>query len=562
MKSSTGIRRNLKRTLTVALLAANPFVIANVCAQVHVDNPFVGATGYVNPDYAKKVDASIAKVKSVPLKGKMGVVKTVPTAVWLDRIAAIAGGSQNAGRLSLRGHLDAALAQKKANTPITASFVIYDLPGRDCHALASNGELPLTPAALERYKKEYIDVIAAIFADPKYKDIRIVNVIEPDSLPNLVTNLNDMRCALANSTGIYEEGIKYALNKLHAVPNTYNYLDIGHSGWLGWDSNRGPSIALYTRVVQATNAGLASVDGFVTNTANTTPLNEPNLPNPELSINGQPIKSAKYYEWNPYFDEADFTQALYSGFVNAGWPSSIGFIVDTGRNGWGGPNRPAGASGNDITSYVNSGRIDRRLHRGNWCNQSGAGIGTLPVAAPGPHLDAYAWVKPPGESDGSSTLIANNEGKGFDRMCDPTYTTADGVLTGALAGAPISGAWFHNQFVELVNNAYPVIATASTAAGATSAPVTTLSATRGLTATVADSRVKLSWSPVPGATNYTVQRRAGGAGAFTTVGTNVAAASYVDWSVTNGANYDYVVTANSMAGSSAPSVVVRAKPVK
>lgn len=97
----------------------------------------------------------------------MGVVKNTPTAVWLDRIDAIAGGSKNAGRLGLRAHLDAALAQKKANTPITASFVIYDLPGRDCHALASNGELPLTPAALERYKKDYIDVIAGIFADPK-----------------------------------------------------------------------------------------------------------------------------------------------------------------------------------------------------------------------------------------------------------------------------------------------------------------------------------------------------------------------------------------------------------
>ncbi|WP_372383636.1 glycoside hydrolase family 6 protein [Xanthomonas sp. NCPPB 1068] len=545
--------------MALSLLALNPMVVATVCAQAHVDNPFVGATGYVNPDYAKKVDASIAKIKGVPLKAKMGVVKTLPTAVWLDRIAAIAGGSQNAGRLGLRGHLDAALAQKKANTPITASFVIYDLPGRDCHALASNGELPLTPAALERYKKEYIDVIAAIFADPKYKDIRIVNVIEPDSLPNLVTNLNDMRCALANSTGIYEEGIKYALNKLHAIPNTYNYLDIGHSGWLGWDSNRGPSISLYTRVVQGTNAGLASVDGFVTNTANTTPLNEPNLPNPELSVNGQPIKSAKFYEWNPYFDETDFTQALYNGFVSAGWPSTIGFIIDTGRNGWGGPNRSTSAFGSDINSYVNTGRIDRRLHRGNWCNQSGAGIGALPTAAPGPHLDAYAWVKPPGESDGSSTLIPNNEGKGFDRMCDPTYTTADGVLTGALAGAPISGAWFHNQFIELVNNAYPVIATASTAV-ATAAPVAAPSATRGLTAAVGDSRVRLSWSPVAGATSYTVQRRAGGAGAFTTVGANVAAASYVDQSVSNGADYDYVVTANSAAGASTPSAVVRAKP--
>lgn len=71
------------------------------------------------------------------------------------------------------------------------------MPGRDCHAFASNGELPLTPAGLQRYKKEYIDTIANIFANPKYKDIRIVTVIEPDSLPNIITNMSTPNCAKA-----------------------------------------------------------------------------------------------------------------------------------------------------------------------------------------------------------------------------------------------------------------------------------------------------------------------------------------------------------------------------
>lgn len=66
-------------------------------------------------------------------------------------------------------------------------------------------------------------------------------------------------------------------------------------------------------------------------------------------------------------------------------------------------------------------------------------------------------MKPPGESDGSSSAIPNNEGKGFDRMCDPTYTSSSGTLTGALPNAPVSGHWFHDQFVQLVQNAYPVI---------------------------------------------------------------------------------------------------------
>ena len=67
-------------------------------------------------------------------------------------------------------------------------------------------------------------------------------------------------------------------------------------------------------------------------------------------------------------------------------------------------------------------------------------------------------MKPPGESDGSSSEIPNDEGKGFDRMCDPTYTgnaRNGNNLSGALSNAPISGQWFSAQFRELMQNAYP-----------------------------------------------------------------------------------------------------------
>ncbi len=468
MKYHKKIFKSFENFIGASILAGGMLSAPAVHAEAHVDNPFVGATAYVNPDYAKAVDSSIAKVKNASLKSKMAIVKSYPTSVWLDSIGSIGGGAKNAGRLGLIAHLDAALAQKKANKPITASFVIYDIPGRDCHALASNGELPLTQEGLQRYKKEYIDAISSIFANPKYKDIRIVNVIEPDGLPNLVTNLSDSRCANAKYTGIYEDGIKYALNKFSSIKNVYNYMDIAHSGWLGWDNNRSAAILLYTQLIQGTTAGFASVNGFATDTANVTPLVEPNLPNPELNVGGQPIRSSKFYEWNRYFGEIDFTEALYKEFVAAGWPSNIGFIVDTGRNGWGGTQRPTAAIGNDVNTYVNSGRVDRRIHRGNWCNQTGAGIGLPPAAAPGGHLDAVLWIKPPGESDGSSRLIQNNQGKGFDKMCDPNFITADGVLTGALPNAPIAGEWFHDQFVMLITNAYPAISGSASALTASS----------------------------------------------------------------------------------------------
>ncbi|MEX6584857.1 glycoside hydrolase family 6 protein [Ralstonia solanacearum] len=468
LKYHKKIFKSFENFIGASILAGGMLSAPAVHAEAHVDNPFVGATAYVNPDYAKAVDSSIAKVKNASLKSKMAIVKSYPTSVWLDSIGSIGGGAKNAGRLGLIAHLDAALAQKKANKPITASFVIYDIPGRDCHALASNGELPLTPEGLQRYKKEYIDAIASIFANPKYKDIRIVNVIEPDGLPNLVTNLSDSRCANAKYTGIYEDGIKYALNKFSSIKNVYNYMDIAHSGWLGWDNNRSAAIHLYTQLIQGTTAGFASVNGFATDTANVTPLVEPNLPNPDLNVGGQPIRSSKFYEWNRYFGEIDFTEALYKEFVAAGWPSNIGFIVDTGRNGWGGTQRPTAAIGNDVNTYVNSGRVDRRIHRGNWCNQTGAAIGLPPAAAPGGHLDAVLWIKPPGESDGSSRLIQNNQGKGFDKMCDPNFITADGVLTGALPNAPIAGEWFHDQFVMLITNAYPAISGSTSALTASS----------------------------------------------------------------------------------------------
>ena len=113
-------------------------------------------------------------------------------------------------------------------------------------------------------------------------------------------------------------------------------------------------------------------------------------------------------------------------------------LIDTSRNGWGGAARPTAAStSTDLNTYVDASRIDRRIHTGNWCNQSGAGIGERPKASPATGIDAYVWIKPPGESDGSSSdpRSPNNEGKGFDRMCDPTYTgnaRNGNSMTGAL----------------------------------------------------------------------------------------------------------------------------------
>jgi cellulose 1,4-beta-cellobiosidase len=139
-------------------------------------------------------------------------------------------------------------------------------------------------------------------------------------------------------------------------------------------------------------------------------------------------------------------------------------LIDTSRNGWGGPDRPTAASAStSLNTFVNDSRVDRRNHRGAWCNPDGAGLGERPQATPAgypdSHLDAFVWIKPPGESDGSSVDIPNDEGKATDPSCDPTYHSPKigGLLTGAKADAPLAGKWFEAQFIELVESAYPEI---------------------------------------------------------------------------------------------------------
>ncbi|MBX6386075.1 MAG: glycoside hydrolase family 6 protein [Microbispora sp.] len=416
----------------------------------HVDNPYEGADGYVNPDWSRNAASEPGGSR----------VAHESTAVWLDRIAAIDSGSAGNNTMGLRDHLDEAVRQDAANgsRPLTIEIVIYNLPNRDCSALASNGELKISENGLERYKHEYIDPIAEILSDSKYRQLRIVTIVELDSLPNLVTNTNIAACAEAKSSGAYVEGVQYALNKLHAIPNVYNYVDAAHHGWLGWDSNFGPAAELFASTVRGTTAGFASVDGFITNTANYSALQEPFF-NINTTVNGQSVRQSKWVDWNWYVDELSYAQAFRTKLISLGFPSTIGMLIDTSRNGWGGPNRPTKAStSTDVNTFVNESRIDRRIHAGNWCNQSGAGLGERPQANPAPGIDAYVWVKPPGESDGSSSAIDNDEGKGFDRMCDPTYQGNErngNNPTGALPNAPISGHWFSAQFQQLMENAYP-----------------------------------------------------------------------------------------------------------
>jgi cellulose 1,4-beta-cellobiosidase len=429
--------------------------------RAHVVNPFTHAAWYVNPDYTAEVATSAAKASGT-LKQKMLLVGQQPTGIWLDHIGAIYGGPDGSGRRGLAAQLRGALSQASGTKPVLVPLVIYDLPNRDCAALASNGELTVSNNGLQHYEQDYINPIAQILTDYEHTKIRVIAVIEPDSLPNLVTNLSDANCAQANSSGAYVDGVRYALNKLHAIPNVYNYIDIAHSAWLGWPSNMGPAVNLYKSVISGTTAGVSSVDGFISDTANTTPTSEPFMTATE-TIGGQPVDSANFYQFNPYIDELTYNEAMYTNLVNAGFPATIGMLIDTSRNGWGGPNRPTGpSSSTDLNTFVSQSKVDQRPFRGDWCNQNNAGLGAFPKASPNPaftHLYAYVWIKPPGESDGDYPTATHSHG---DPHCDPNGTVSDGnghkYPTNSIPGFDIpAGHWFPAQFKMLVQNAFPAV---------------------------------------------------------------------------------------------------------
>ena len=537
-----------------AVLASLFLTLVAPCAYAqHVSNPYIGATVYVSPDYAAEV--ATAEASEPSLAGQMATVAKQPTFIWLDHIAAITavnGDGTATGRLSLQQHINAAVAQANG-AKIVVQLVIYDLPQRDCAARASNGELSiagndipigggpaLTGTGIEEYENDYITPIYNILAKAP-SNVRFVLVIEDDSLPNLITNtgisFTDAPCVAANagvsnaggaanwtqtatptlnipSTGVYYQGISYAVNNFHKLPNAYSYLDIGHHGWLGWTANTAYAVQFFSSFAQQLSDGYATIDGFITNTANYGPLKEPYLTWDEDAGGGGTnltggIFTGDFYQWDPAIDEidygVDFLQALTAstsaGYTDprgqahtpgGGFPSTIGFLIDTSRNGWGNTSaangggtsayqvRPTGpGTSTVIDTFVNESKIDLRNSSGQWCNQENAGIGELPTTNTGysstlPNLQAFVWVKPPGESDGTypgSTL--NPSPTGGDPNCNPVTNNpqaGSGTIANSIPNPPPAGDFWITEFTQLVEDAYPVLAGGGGGGGFTLTP--------------------------------------------------------------------------------------------
>jgi len=361
-------------------------------------NPFKGVEFYINPYYVDEVNGAIAQMSDSSLIAKAEKMKTYSNAIWLDTIKNMQSW--------LESNLEGALSQQESTgKKVLTVFVVYDLPGRDCHALASNGELLANASDMERYKTEYIDVIEGHLK--KYKSQPVVLIVEPDSLANMVTNI-ETTPACADSQNYYYDGHAYLLKKFGVLPHVAMYLDIGHAFWLGWDDNREKAGKVYAKVIQSGSPG--KVRGFTDNVSNYTPWEDPTLSRgPET-------------EWNPCPDEKRYLEAMHKDFKAAGI-ESVYFVSDTSRNGH---------------------KTDRK-HPGEWCNQTGVGIGARPQASPisgMDYLDAFYWIKPLGESDGTSDETAVR----FDGYCG--HETA-------MKPAPEAGKWFQKHFEQGLKNANP-----------------------------------------------------------------------------------------------------------
>ncbi|KAF7531011.1 hypothetical protein G7054_g9312 [Neopestalotiopsis clavispora] len=370
-------------------------------------NPFSGVAQWANNYYASEVTAY-----AVPTLGaKAAAVADVPSFMWLDTLSKT--------DLMEDTLADIRAANQAGASPANAGiFVVYDLPDRDCAAAASNGEYSIANNGVANYKN-YIDTIVAIVK--KYSDVRILLVIgkilrimvalaqstdhkhtEPDSLANLVTNLSVSKCSNAQSA--YMECINYALTNLN-LPNVAMYLDAGHAGWLGWPANLSPAATLFAQVYSDAGSP-AALRGLATNVAN---------------YNGWSVSSApSYTQGNANYDESHYVAAIAPLLSVAGFDAH--FITDTGRSG----KQPTG-----------------QLAWGDWCNVIGTGFGTRPTANTGSDLlDAFVWVKPGGECDGTSNTTATR----YDYHCG---------LADALQPAPEAGTWFEAYFEQLFTNANP-----------------------------------------------------------------------------------------------------------
>jgi endoglucanase len=195
-----------------------------------------------------------------------------------------------------------------------------------------------------------------------------------------------------------------------------------------------PPGEIASRLVQG---GVENVDGFFQNVANYQPTDQATAWGHWVSrciwygTQGNPTAgafSSCVSQYGPAKIDDPGTwhlnDAWYDDLTGDASPDELPhFVIDTSRNGQGPWSPPAGEFPDPQ----------------EWCNPPDRGVGTRPTAATGDALiDAFLWIKVPGESDGECL-------RGTDGPEDPVRGTVD----------PPAGTWFPDVALELARNANP-----------------------------------------------------------------------------------------------------------
>jgi endoglucanase len=329
-------------------------------------------------------------------------------------------------------------------------LVAYDIPGRDCAQFSAGGAL--TQADYEAW----INGFAAGIGNS-----RAVVILEPDALGLLPSNCGGPSTNYPFTDSERYAELQYAVTALEAQLGTAVYLDGTHSAWqsVGTISQR-----LLT-------AGVQGAQGVFVNVSNYQPT--PNLvdygtwisdciamvtDSSNAFFNNPGACASQYFPANPKdFSTWGLTTAWYAqNMGNA--VATTHFVIDTSRNGDGPNNMQAFAQApfNQPASVIGT------LASGNWCNPPGSGLGTRPTVSTGvPLLDAYLWVKTPGQSDGGCDAAGGVRAWDYTAYTQPSWPTdaASQALFDPLWGIddPAAGAWFPQQALQLAQDASPAL---------------------------------------------------------------------------------------------------------
>ena len=372
-------------------------------------------------------------------------MEAIPQAVWLT------GGTTSQVSVSVI----TALVEAKLERAVPV-FVLYNIPGRDCGSYSAGG------AENTADYETWIDAITAAIGSQK-----AVIVLEPDALADLPSDCgyNPSQVNIAQLTADRYTQINYAVTKLETASQTLVYIDGGNSHWQ----------AVPIMAARLAQAGVAQAQGFFTNVSNFNLNNYEakydtwvsecmafanNPDNGGWRLGHYSYCASQYYSPLGKVDPDNIATWIYTDEwfqQNLGTAEPIThFVVDTSRNGQG----PLDASIYANAPYNQPAAVVQTLTNGGWCNPPARGLGTHPTANTGvPLLDAYVWVKTPGQSDGTCDAAGGARAWDYTDYTQSQWPTdaADQAVFDPLWGLddPIAGAWFPQQAIDLAQRANP-----------------------------------------------------------------------------------------------------------